>query len=498
VTTATLEAPAPPLDLSRLSRDERVALASLLEERARRKSQRKILGYYPDNGPLRRELYPRHVEFFRLGHTYRVRGMLKGNRVGGTDAGSFEVACHLTGKYPAWWQGRRFDSPITCWIAGDTAKTVRDIIQKKLLGAPDARGTGMLLGDHLGRVLPWSGVPDAVEIAYVKHVTGDWSRVSFKSYDQGPSAYYGDAVHVVWLDEEADALIRGECVKRLATTGGLLLETFTPLHGTTKIIEGYRWSLSAENDLGVTTEGDRAILRIPWRDQHGRDMAPHLSEDSRRVILAENLPHLHAAIRDGIPSLGSGSIYPVPEPDIVVPDFPIPPHWRCGYGMDVGWNRTAAIWAAIDPTSATTYLVSEHYRSQAEPEVHAAAIKARGAWMRGVIDPAANHRSSKDGEQLLKQYRDLGLNLTPAANAVQTGLQAVWGLLSSGRLKVFRSCTNWFEEFRRYHRNEKGEVVKEHDHLMDATRYFVMTGRDLAGTKPAPHAGVRRGSSLVI
>jgi hypothetical protein len=186
----------------------------------------------------------------------------------------------------------------------------------------------------------------------------------------------------------------------------------------------------------------------------------------------------------GIPSLGSGAIYPVPESDIVVPPFKLPHYWKLAYGLDVGWNRTAAIWGAVDTETDTAYLVAEHYRGQAEPPIHAEAIKARGAWIPGFIDPAARGRGQKDGEQLLVTYRELGLRLQPADNAVSAGLLAVWTLLSEGRLKVFSTLANWLAEYRIYRRDEKGHVVKENDHALDATRYLVMSGLDRAEFRP--------------
>jgi hypothetical protein len=44
--------------------------------------------------------------------------------------------------------------------------------------------------------------------------------------------------------------------------------------------------------------------------------------------------------------------------------------------------------------------------------------------------------------------------------------------MSTGRLKVFRNLSAWLEEFRLYRRDEKGRVVKENDHIMDAMRYL--------------------------
>ena len=214
--------------------------------------------------------------------------------------------------------------------------------------------------------------------------------------------------------------------------------------------------------------------------------APHLSAESKAKLLAAFPPHERDARSKGTPQLGSGAIYPVPESDFVVDDIPIPDHWPRVYGLDVGWNRTAVPWGAWDRESDVVYLYSEHYRGQAEPSVHVEAIKARGDWIKGVFDPAARGRSQIDGHQLLQKYLDQGLHLDQAINSVETGIYEVWTRLSQGRLKVFRSLGNWLQEFRLYRRDERGQIVKVNDHLMDATRYLIMSGLSIAKTKPVP------------
>ncbi|MCW5736956.1 MAG: hypothetical protein KIS73_22715 [Enhydrobacter sp.] len=219
------------------------------------------------------------------------------------------------------------------------------------------------------------------------------------------------------------------------------------------------------------------------------DDVPHLSPEQKAELWGSIPPYQRDARSKGIPQLGSGAIYPVPESEIVVDPFELPLHWPRGYGLDVGWNRTAAVWGAHDRDTDTVWLWSEHYRGQAEPSVHAAAIRARGEWMQGAVDPAARGRGQKDGEQLLQNYVDLGLQLTKAENGVEAGLFDVWQRLSTGRLKVFRTLQHWLAEYRLYRRDEKGAVVKKDDHLMDATRYFIVSGLPLCLV--APDAGRR-------
>jgi hypothetical protein len=105
-----------------------------------------------------------------------------------------------------------------------------------------------------------------------------------------------------------------------------------------------------------------------------------------------------------------------------------------------------------------------------------------------LIEPGCLGSSQIDGRTLIEVYEKLGLHLGPAENAVEAGITHVWNLLVSGPLKVMASLTNWFREFREYHRDDKGsrKIVKRDDHLMDATRYLIVSGRPRMRTKPQP------------
>lgn len=217
------------------------------------------------------------------------------------------------------------------------------------------------------------------------------------------------------------------------------------------------------------------LVSAGWAD------VPHIDAETARKMLAETMPHLREARSKGIPSLGQGAIYPIAESEFVVQPFKVPDHYTRGYGFDVGWNRTAAAFTAHDREQDVIYVTSEHYRGQAEPSTHAAAILARGKWLQGNIDPASRGRSQKDGEQLIVTYMALGLNLHLADNGVDAGLLDVFLRLSTGRLKVFATCMSWLNEYRLYRRDKHGHIVKQNDHLMDC-----FTGDTLVMTDEGP------------
>lgn len=466
-----------------LTAREELEYISLLEQEEHYQLGRKLWTYFPDTGPLRRELYPKHLEFFARGARYPMRLMLKGNRVGGTEGFGCELSYHLTGQYPDWWEGRVFDGPIVAWAAGDSNQKTQEIIQAKLFGSKDYRlstlGTGIIPRDSIVSIGPRVGVPGAVMSATIKHISGGASTLTLKSFEQGVESFQGNEVHVCWLDELAPIGVLTECVVRITPTpwfpGGMIAWTVTPEHGITQAIMEFLPD-------GTVPEG--AQVPPKWVSLIGWDDAPHLSEAAKQVLEAGIPTYQLDARKRGIPVLGAGVIYPVPEEEYLVDDFEVPKHWLRAYGLDVGWNWTAAPWGAYDQETDTWYLYHEYKRGEAEPSTHAEAIRAPGEWIHGVIDSAANGRSQEDGSRLIESYRGRGLKLTNADKSIHAGIYEIWLRLTTGRLKVFRSLTQWRKEVRLYRRDDKGRIVKENDHLMDATRYLIMSGRPVAKAVP--------------
>lgn len=466
--------------LHELTEEEARELLTLTQALQRCNERERIRDYYPDTGPLRRELYTKHLEFFRLGATFKQRLALCANRVGKTEGmGGCEAVYHLTGQYPHWWEGYRFNRPIVAWVAGETAKDVRDSIQKKLCGPIDNLGTGLIPWECIGRRTAKSGVPDAFDTLYVRHTNGRWSSLTFKSYDQGRESFQAADVDLLWLDEEPPLNIYTEAVTRTMTTLGLVMLTFTPLLGMSETVLQFL----PGGEIAERQDATRAVIMATWDD------APHLTQEMKAAMLEAYPLFQRDARSKGIPQLGAGAIYPIPESELLIDPIEIPVHWPRAYAMDVGWNRTAVLWGAYDREAQTWYLYSEHYRGQAEPSVHAAAIRGRGEWIAGVIDPASRGRGQADGEQLLHLYRDdLGLALSEADNGVESGIYAVFERLSAGKIKVFRTLQNFLAEYRLYRRDEKGKIVKVNDHLMDGLRYLVASGLNVALTKPTARA----------
>ncbi|UOF77193.1 large terminase protein [Caudoviricetes sp.] len=454
-------------------------------EELERKKKRKLFSMYPDEGRYSRFAYQKHIDFFRLGKR-RQRLFVAGNRVGKTTGGAYEMAMHLTGLYEDWWREedgyKKFDRPVKAWGAGDTNESTKAILQLELFGEPQGvknrtrwvTGEGMI-PLHLIEEIKWkSGFKDLIGEAKIRHASGGLSTLEFKAYSQGRKLFQGTAIDVIWFDEEPAQDVYGEAVLRTTTTGGIVYMTFTPLQGVTETVKAFL----PEGHVKEYDDGNKAVVNMTWED------APHLDEATKAELLEEIPPHMRDARTKGLPSLGSGAIYRVPESDVFIDDFPVPVFWPRAFAMDVGWNWNACLWLAVDRDNGVGYIYSEAKMSHVEPETFVKAIKARGKWINGVIDPASGGSNQFDGRELKQEYEKMGLTLSPADNAVEAGLFETYKLLVSGRLKIFKSCVQTQSEYRLYQRDKKGKVKKENDHCMDCMRYLVTSGFNVASIDP--------------
>ena len=419
-----------------------------------------------------RRHYRKQLEFFAAGRRYHQRLLMAANRVGKTEAGAFELTCHATGLYPDWWIGKRFDSPGEWWACGTTSETTRDIVQTKLLGPSNTDGTilpGGMLPPHL--VLHTQkrthSLPGALEQIWVRHVAGGHSVIAFKTYEQGRKSFEGTSKQGIWCDEEPPEDIWTEMLLRLVTTKGIAMVTFTPLQGLSAVVKGF---VQPDNP---------AALEFKHTTQAGWGDVPHLDPETQRIYLATVPKYQLDARTKGIPMLGAGAIYAFPENALSVNPFEIPKHWKRCFGLDAGGGAkpTAVAWGAIDPVAQVLYVHDAYKRDSPEVAIHIEAMKARGAWLPGVGDAAALVMTVHDATQLIAVYQSAKIDIELPDKAVETGIQDVWELMSAGRFKVFSNLAPWWDEWRMYHRDEKGRIVKRDDHLMDATRYMVRSGR---------------------
>lgn len=451
------------IDLSKLPMSEKVQLLELLEQKEKHLRENKLAYYQP---------YKKQKEFHAAGHLRGVRErlLMAGNQLGKTLSAGAETAMHLTGRYPEWWIGKRFDHPVTGWAASVTSQTTRDAIQRILLGPVGEWGTGMIPKECIIDIKRAAhGVPDAVESVTVRYTSGGISRITLKSYDQGRERFQGETLDFIWFDEEpSDLSLYTEGLTRTNATKGILYMTFTPLLGMSKVVKRYLVEKSPGTHVTSMTIYD----------------AEHYNDEERAAIISAYPEHERKARAEGIPMLGSGAIFPVAEEMIKVRAFPIPNHWPRVVGLDFGWNHNfAAVWMAVDPDTDTLYVYDVYRQREATPTMHAVTIRSKGAWIPCAWPHDGLQHDKGSGVPLQKQYKDAGVNMMGSratwpdgSNSVEAGIMEMLDRMQTGRLKVFDHLEGWFEEYRLYHRKD-GKIVKIDDDAMSATRYAIMMKR---------------------
>ena len=440
-------------------------IATLTAEKTRRLTENKLAYYKP---------YPKQIDFHAAGLTHRERLLMAGNQLGKTLAGGFEAAMHATGRYPEWWTGRRFDGPVVGWACGETGEVVRDTVQKVLVGRSGDHGTGAIPKDAIADLVTARGIADLLDTIKVQHVSGGISIIGLKTYASGREKFQGETLDFVWFDEEPPADIYTEGLTRTNIGAKPVWMTFTPLQGVSTVVKRFLHERSADRFKTVMTIDD----------------VGHYSADEKKKIISSYPAHELEARTKGIPVLGSGRIFPVPEDSIACEARQFPAHWPRIGGMDFGWDHPfAAVEVVWDRDTDTAYITKTHRLKEATPVIHAGAVRAWGkalpwAW------PRDGRRETLEGAgiALAQQYKAQGLNMLhehaqfeDKSVSVEAGLMDMLTRMQTGRFKVFKHLNDWWEEFRLYHRKD-GKVVKEGDDLMAATRYAIMMLR-FASTK---------------
>ena len=443
------------------SRSSKVQLAYALQEKADR---------YKFNALSRYSPYQKQRDFHAAGLTHPERLLGAGNQTGKTWCGAHEAAFHATGLYPDDWDGAVFEKPTVGWVGGVTGEVIRDTTQKLLCGRiqdAEAAGSGAIPKDCIIGMVRAIGIRDLLDHVKVRHVTGGTSLIFFKSYEKGRAKFQGETIDWVWPDEEPPADVYSEMLTRTnkGQLGQFLFMTFTPLLGMTALAQGFYKDPGKYRKLVMMTIND----------------VDHYTEEEKRQIIESYPKHEREARAKGIPVLGSGRIFPLSQESVEIEPFQIPKYWPSIGGLDFGWDHPqAAVKICWDRDSDIIYVANEYRSRETTPEEASIALRHWGENLRWSWPHDGYQHDKGSGKQLAGQYREAGLDMLydhatheDGGNGVEAGLMDMLDRMKSGRLRVFTTCVEWFEEFLLYHRKD-GKVVKLSDDLMAATRYAIM------------------------
>ena len=436
----------------------------------------KIVKALTENKMLAYKPYPKQMEFHAAGATHRERLLLAGNQSGKTLAASMEVAYHVTGRYPEWWTGRRFNAPVRCWVAGGSAEGTRDTVQRLLLGDGPDYGTGSIPRSAIHEVKQARTVSGAVGQMYIKYANGGTSYIGVRTYEQPRERWQGESLNLLWCDEEPPREHYTEGLTRLNAREGIALMTMTPLLGMTQTVQLF---------YPHPTTLDRHLTMMTIED------VDHYTQNEKEQIIASYPPHEREARLRGIPMLGSGRVFPVTQESITCKPFEIPDHWPRLGALDFGWDHpTGAVAIAWDRDADCIYVTHCYRERERTPSQIVVELKRWNQGMPWTWPHDGYVHDKGSGVTISDQYRREGLRMMrehatfdDGGHGLEAGVMEMLQRMKSGRLKVFHQLEDWFAEFNMYHRKD-GRIVKENDDILSATRLCVMAKRFARTNEP--------------
>src|SRR5215471_15296551 len=425
------------------------------------------------------EFYPPQLKFFADGARYHQRLVRGGNLVGKSFACAFEVALHLTGQYPSWWSGRRFNKPTRGWIVGPTSQLVRDGPQRQLCTRQGEFGSGTIpLAAFASRPIMIPGGTGGIDTLTTHHATNGardgQSSATFKSFEMRAEKLQAESVDWIWIDERCSEEIYSELLARTTATDGIVFMSYTPLKGGGELTYRFLNEYSA----------DRSDTRI--EAHHAR----HISAERRAQMEDSYLPHEREARIHGIPQLGVAKVFPFPIDSLMRafnPDTDIRSWARWIVGIDFGYGHpfAAALCAWVHDLDEF-YVVDGFRMDRAEAFYHVKRIAGLCRGLRVPVSwPHDGHQHERgSGEAIADVYRRLGAPMLGThaqsrggGHHLEPAIEEICGYMKRGAFTIASHMTELAEELLNYHRDEDYKVVPLRDDLISAVRYAFMMRR---------------------
>jgi len=430
---------------------------------AKRKKFNKIFEYNTGS-----KVHKKQLEFHKC--KKRNRWVFGGNRSGKTECGAVEVVYMARGIHP-YRENKKFT---TGWVVSLSTQVQRDVAQAKILS--------YLNPEWIKKIVMISGSANfyengVIDYILVENVSGQISKIGFKSCDQGREKFQGTSLDYVWFDEEPPKEIYDECRMRVLDKKGDIFGTMTPLKGLTFLYDEIYLNKSGNSEVWCEF--------IEWGDN------PFLPQSEIINLTASLSEDELISRRYGKFRSSSGLVYNEFDEHIhVIEPFDVPREWFDTISIDPGLNNPlSAHFYAVD-FDGNIYVIAEHFEAKQNVHYHAEkiwAIAKKLNWQVGfngrlnaIIDSAATQKTLASEKSVVDLFFDEGINCNPKVNKdMFSGINVVKRYLKTAdgktKLYIFKNCVNLIREFKSYFWGSGDNPVKKDDHALDELRYYLMT-----------------------
>lgn len=437
----------------------------LVEKELERRTKNDFLSKYNKG----EKVHKKQLEFHKC--PKKNRWVFGGNRSGKTECGAVETVWLARGIHPY-----KENKPISCWVVSLSKQVQRDVAQSKILH--------YLRKDYIEQIVMSSGKQGSadygiIDFILVKNVFGSFSKIGFKSCDQGREKFQGSSLDFVWFDEEPPYDIYQECRMRVMDRQGFIFGTMTPLKGLTWVY----------NEIYLNTNNDNEVwhTEMEWADN------PYLDnneiEQMTKTLSSEELQ----SRRYGKFMQCGGMVYNEFDENIhVIDPFEVPYEWYDNISIDPGLNNPlSAHWYARD-FDGNVYVIAEHFDKGKDVYFHAERIKEISKklnWhfcngkLTALIDSAANQRTLASSKNVVELFYENDILVNSKVNKdMFSGINVVKRYLKDGEGKahlfIFKNCVNLIKEIKSYWWGDNDLPIKKDDHCLDEMRYYLMSITD--------------------
>lgn len=428
--------------------------------------------------------------FFKTGSASR-RGILAANRVGKTVSTCYETAMHLTGLYPDWWEGYRFEHSITCMVAGEGWSQVALVLQNELLGTQDVKitenlGTGAIPRDCIVTTTMRNDGANCIGVE-IRHKSGANSYLLFANYTQEVRQLQGFKLNLAVFDEQPPDDFFSEVVTRTATTQGKVLCSFTPLKGLNGLVSKF-WN----------KEPGYEFIRVSWDDvpEYSPWGEPFLLKETRKQLERDYLPHEREARIAGRPVMGKGAVFQLanwPTYQTGAYNFHNMAHIHRVIALDLGLvnDKTVISLMYWDPYEKIAFLHKQIIVQGVEEAVptqyinHLLRPEVFGTPIVLPADASTPGRYTMSANSIRELFESYELNVYDKAimnppdsqgrvtNHKSYGINQMRQMLEVGSLMVNENCTHFLSESQNYFVDEKGRF-SDPDDCIDSCRYALL------------------------
>ena len=430
------------------------------------------------------------VEFFKTGATHTRRGMIAANRAGKTIASTYETAMHLTGRYPKWWKGKRFEAPIVAMCSGESWEQVAKTLQSKLIGCDDIKqgykiGTGSIPKECIDEKSMRTDGANVLALE-IWHETGGKSKLYFSNYTQQVRHLQGFELDLVVLDEQPPDEIFSELVVRTAQRNGQVLCSFTPLKGMSGLVRKFWDKIDGYTHVRVTWDD------VPYVNEWGESF---FSKEERDQLARDFMPWERECRMNGIPLVGQGVVFPLLKwPTYKAVDLKLQENMELerliSFDLGIRNDPTVISFFFRDPDEEIIYLHRQVKVPQGEtPDdyVHYLLDKeSRGVPIALPHDATQAGRYTLTEQSVREVFEDnYGLNCIPGAilnpvndqgkvtNHKAYGINIMRLGMERGSFMINESCTEFLDEARNYAIDQQGRFSDPDDHI-DSARIGIL------------------------